>query len=148
MFTALDIVTNRVIGQCFAPHRAAEFRRFLDEVEARVPRKLDVHLVMDNHATHKAQTVKAWLLKQPHWHVHFTPTSASCLNQVERFVALLTERQLLRRVHRSMDELKASITTFIDAPNADPKPFRWTKSADDVLASTARFRRLNTPQTE
>ena len=146
LFAALDIATGRVIGTCFARHRGAEFRRFLDEVEARVPPGLDVHLIMDNYATHKVAPVKAWLLKRPHWHVHFTPTSASWLNQVERFFALLTERQLRRGVHRSVAELRACIEAFVDAHNADPKPFRWTKSADDILASVERFCLLNTPQ--
>jgi len=146
LFAALDIATGRVIGQCFARHRAIEFRRFLDAVEANVPRELDIHLVMDNYATHKAPVVKAWLLKRPRWHVHFTPTSASWLNQIERFFALLTERQLRRGVHRCLSDLHAAIHTFIDAHNADPKPFRWTKSADDVLASVERFCLLNSSQ--
>ena len=139
LFAALDVATGRVIGKCFARHRAAEFRRFLDEVEAHVPSDVDVHLVMDNYATHKAPTVRNWLLKRPHWHVHHTPTSASWLNQVERFFALLTDRQIRRGVHRSLASLHDAITTFIDQHNADPKPFRWTKSADDILASIERF---------
>ena len=143
LFAALDIATGRVIGRCFARHRAAEFRRFLDQVEANVPPNLDVHLVMDNYATHKAPVVKAWLLKRPRWHVHFTPTSASWLNQVERFFALLTQRQLRRGVHRSVGELHTAITAFIDANNAEPKPFRWTKTAADILASVERFCLLN-----
>jgi transposase len=147
LFAALDIATGRVIGKCFARHRATEFRRFLDEVEANVPRRLDIHLVMDNYATHKAPVVKAWLLKRPRWHVHFTPTSASWLNQVERFFALLTERQLRRGVRRCVGHLHDAIHAFIDAHNANPKPFRWTKSADDILASVERFCLLNSPQT-
>jgi len=139
LFAALDVATGRVIGKCFARHRAAEFRRFLDEVEAHVPSDVDVHLVMDNYATHKAPTVRNWLVKRPHWHVHHTPTSASWLNQVERFFALLTDRQLRRGAHRSLASLHEAITAFIDQHNADPKPFRWTKSADDILASIERF---------
>lgn len=144
LFAALDISTGRVIGKCYVRHRATEFRRFLDEVEAQVPSGIEVHLVMDNYATHKAPVVKAWLLKRPHWHVHFTPTSASWMNQVERFFALLTERQIRRGVHCSVDALHQAITTFIAANNADPKPFRWTKSADHILASVERFCLRNT----
>ena len=139
LFAALDVATGRVIGKCFARHRAAEFRRFLDEVEAHVPSDVEVHLVMDNYATHKAPTVRNWLVKRPHWHVHHTPTSASWLNQVERFFALLTDRQIRRSAHRSLASLHEAITAFIDQHNADPKPFRWTKSADDILASIERF---------
>jgi transposase len=145
LFAALDIATGKVIGQCFPRHRAAEFRRFLDEIEANVPKHLDVHLVMDDYATHKTRLIRAWLAKRPRWHVHLTPTSSSWLNQVERFFALLTERQIRRGVHRSVSELKAAIQAFIDKHNADPKPLRWTKSADDILASIERFCIYNTP---
>ena len=144
LFAALDIATGKVIGQFYPRHRAVEFRRFLDEIEANVPKDLDVHLVIDNYATHKAPLVRAWLARRPRWHVHLTPTSSSWLNQVERFFALLTERQLRRAVHRSVPELKAAIQTFIDNHNADPKPFRWTKSADHILASVERFCVYNT----
>jgi transposase len=146
LFAALDVATGRVIGKCFARHRAAEFRRFLDEVEAHVPSDVDVHLVMDNYATHKAPTVRNWLVKRPHWHVHHTPTSASWLNQVERFFALLTDRQLRRGAHRSLASLHDAITAFIDQHNADPKPFRWTRPADDILASIERFCHRVAPQ--
>ncbi len=139
LFAALDIATGRVIGKCYPRHRAMEFRKFLDEIEANVPADLDVHLVMDNYATHKAPLIRNWLAKRPRWHVHLTPTSSSWLNQVERFFALLTERQIRRGIHRSLDALHAAITAFIDHHNADPKPFRWTKSADDILASIERF---------
>jgi len=146
LFAALDVATGRVIGKCFARHRATEFRRFLAEVEAQVPADAEVHLVMDNYATHKAPTVRNWLLKRPHWHVHHTPTSASWLNQVERFFALLTDRQPRRGVHRSLASLHDAITAFIDQHNADPKPFRWTKSADDILAGIERFCHRVTPR--
>jgi len=145
LFAALDIATGRVIGQCYPRHRATEFRRFLDQIEAAVPADLDVHLVMDNYATHKTKLVRDWLAKRPRWHVHLTPTSASWLNQVERFFALLTERQIRRGVHRSLDALHQAITRFIDQHNADPQPFRWTRSADDILASIERFCLRNTP---
>lgn len=139
LFAALDIATGQVIGKCYPRHRAAEFRKFLDEIEAAVPGDLDVHLVMDNYATHKTPLIRKWLARRPRWHVHLTPTSSSWLNQVERFFALLTDRQIRRGIHSSVAALKAAITTFIERHNADPKPFRWTKSADDILASIERF---------
>ena len=145
LFAALDIATGHVIGKCYPRHRASEFRRFLDEIEAAVPSDLDVHLVMDNYATHKAPLVRSWLAKRPRWHVHLTPTSSSWLNQVERFFALLTERQIRRGIHRSVAALQDAISRFIDHHNADPKPFRWTKSADDILASIERFCVRNAP---
>jgi transposase len=147
LFAALDIATGRVIGKCFPRHRAAEFRCFLDEIEANVPTDLDVHLVMDNYATHKAPLVRNWLARRPHWHVHLTPTSSSWLNQVERFFALLTDKQIKRGVHRSLGALHAAINAFIEQHNAEPKAFRWTKSADDILASIERFCTYNrTPE--
>ena len=145
LFAALDIATGRVIGKCFPRHRATEFRKFLDEIEANVPRDLDVHLVMDNYATHKTPLIRNWLVRRPRWHVHLTPTSSSWLNQIERFFALLTERQIRRGVHRSIDALHSAIDAFIVSHNADPKPFRWTKSADDILAAIERFCLYNVP---
>ena len=145
LFAALDIATGQVIGKCFPRHRATEFRRFLDEIEANVPKDLDVHLVMDNYATHKTPLIRSWLAKRPRWHVHLTPTSSSWLNQVERFFALLTDKQIRRGVHRNVADLQADISAFIDRHNADPKPFRWTKSADDILASIERFCLYNAP---
>lgn len=139
LFAALDIATGRVIGRCYARHRTTEFRKFLDEIEAAVPPDLHVHLVMDNYATHKTKLIRNWFARRPRWHVHLTPTSSSWLNQVERFFALLTERQIRRGIHRSVVALKGAITAFIEQHNADPKPFRWTKSADDILASIERF---------
>jgi transposase len=146
LFAALDIATGKVIGKCYPRHRAAEFRKFLDKIEANVPNDLDVHLVMDNYATHKTQIIRDWLVKRPRWHVHFTPTSASWVNQVERFFALITERQIKRGAHRSLDALHTAIDSFIVQHNADPKPFRWTKSADDILASIKRFCIRNMPK--
>jgi transposase len=145
LFAALDIATGRVIGKCYSRHRAIEFRKFLDEIETAVPADLDVHLVIDNYATHKAPLIRNWFARRPRWHIHLTPTSSSWLNQVERFFALLTDRQIRRGVHRSVAALKAAITTFIERHNADPKPFRWTKSADDILASIERFCVYNAP---
>ena len=104
-----------------------------------MPANLDVHLVMDNYATHKTSAVQRWLAANPRGNVHFTPTGASWINRVERFFALLTERQLRRGAHRSTQELEQAIRHYIDTVNADPRPFRWTKSADDILATIKRF---------
>lgn len=139
LFAALDVATGKVIGRCFARHRAREFRAFLNTIEANVPDDLDVHIVMDNLATHKTKTIRDWFARHPRWHIHFTPTSASWINQVERFFALLTDKQLRRGVHRSTKELEATILSYIDTVNDDPRPFRWTKSADDILATIRRF---------
>jgi transposase len=145
LFAALDIATGKVIGEFYPRHRAAEFRKFLDAIEANVPKDLDVHLVMDNYATHKTPLIRAWFAKRPRWHVHLTPTSASWINQVERFFAALTDKKIRRGVHRSVAELEADIVAYIERHNADPKPFRWTKSADDILAAIERFCLYNTP---
>lgn len=145
LFAALDIATGAVIGKCYGRHRAREFRDFLDEIERNIPSDLDVHLVMDNYATHKTPLIRGWLAKRPRWHVHLTPTSASWLNQVERFFALITERRIRRGVYRSVAALRADIMAFIDLQNTEPKPFRWIKSADDILASIERFCRYNAP---
>lgn len=139
LFAALDIATGAVIGKCYARHRSHEFRAFLDEIEANVPKDLDVHLVMDNYATHKTPLIRNWLAKRPRWHVHLTPTSASWLNQVERFFALITEKKIRRGIYRSVAALKEDIKAFIDQHNNNPKPFRWIKSADKILASIERF---------
>ena len=139
LFAALDTATGQVIGRCFARHRAREFRAFLNTVEARVPADLDVHIIMDNLATHKTKAIRDWFARHSRWQVHYTPTSASWINQVERFFALLTEKQLRRGVHRSTKDLEAAILGYIDTVNADPKPLRWTKFADDILASIERF---------
>ena len=139
LFAALDVATGKIIGRCFPRHRAKEFLRFLRQIEAHVPADLDVHLVMDNYATHKTPAIQRWLAKRPHWHVHFTPTGASWLNQVERFFADLSERQIRRGVHRSTEELEAAIVSYIETVNQNPRPFIWTKSADDILAAIQRF---------
>jgi transposase len=139
LFAALDTKTGKVIGQNQQRHRSAEFRNFLDTIEKNVPEELDVHLIMDNYGTHKTKLIQNWLVKRPRFHVHFTPTSASWLNLVERWFALLTERQLRRGVHRSTKELKAAIDDFIHNHNRDPKPFIWHKNADQILDSVARF---------
>lgn len=139
LFAALDIATGAVIGKCYKRHRATEFLDFLKQIDGNVPGGLDVHIIMDNYATHKTPMVKAWLARRPHYHVHFTPTSASWINQVERWFAELTRKQIQRGVHTSTAQLEADIRSFIDQHNANPKPFRWTKSADDILAAVKRF---------
>lgn len=139
LFAALDVATGKIIAKCYPKHRSAEFRKFLDKIDAAVPADLDIHMIVDNYATHKTKLIKDWLAKRPRWHVHFTPTSASWINQVERFFALLTGKQLQRGVHRSTTELEAAINAFIDTANQNPKPFKWTKTADDILASIKRF---------
>src|ERR671916_453001 len=139
LFAALDVKAGTIIGKCMARHRASEFRRFLDEVEKNMPDGLDIHVVMDNASSHKTKLIRDWFAKRLRWHVHFTPTSSSWINQVERFFALLTEQQIKRSTHRSTKELEAAITAYIQARNENPKPFRWTKSADDILASIERF---------
>jgi transposase len=148
LFAALDVATGKVIGKCYPRHRAREFLNFLRTIDANVPDGLDVHLVMDNYATHKTAAIRAWLAKRPHWHVHLTPTGASWINQVERFFADLTTRQIRRGVHHSTQDLEAAIRAYIDTVNDDPKPFRWTKSADDILATIQRFclRTIDTAQ--
>ena len=139
LFAALDVKAGTIIGQCMPRHRAQEFRRFLDTVENSVPADLDVHVIMDNASSHKTKLIRDWFAKRPRWHTHFTPTSASWINHVERFFALLGEQQIKRGAHRSTKELEAAIAAYIAARNADPKPFRWTKTADDILASIERF---------
>ena len=114
--------------------------RLPEEIDTRVPKDLDIHIVMDNSATHKTAQVRAWPARRPRHHAHFTPTSASWINRVERWFAELTRKQLQRGVHASTRQLEADIRAFIEKHNRDPKPFKWTKSADDILASVKRFR--------
>ena len=139
LFAALDIATGEVIGEVHRRHRSSEFVRFLRTIEASVPSYLDVHLVMDNYGTHKTSSIKAWFARHPRFHVHFTPTSASWLNQVERWFAALTEKYLRRGTHRSTRQLEDAIRHYLDVYNANPKPFVWSKSADEILASLERF---------
>ena len=139
LFAALDVATGKVIGQCRRRHRASEFLKFLNQVDASVPNDLDVHVVLDNLSTHKTPAVHRWFLRHPRWHLHFTPTYSSWLNQVERWFALLEQKQLKRGAHRSTHELEKAIYDFIEVSNEDPKPFIWTKSADDILANLERF---------
>jgi transposase len=139
LFAALDIASGFVIGKCYKRHRAAEFLDFLKQIDARVPEGVDIHIIMDNYATHKTVLVKNWLARRPHYHVHFTPTSASWINQVERWFAELTRKQIRRGVHTSTKQLEVDILAFIERHNENPKPYRWTKSADEILASVKRF---------
>ncbi len=139
LFAALDTKTGEVIAECHKRHRSIEFRRFLDTIEATVPQGLDIHLIVDNYQTHKTQIIKRWLLKRPRFHLHFTPTSSSWLNLVERWFGALTEKQLRRGVFRSTRELEDTILRYVDITNHDPKPFVWTKSADQILQTLARF---------
>lgn len=139
LFAALDLATGRVIGECHRRHRGIEFRKFLDTVEDAVPANLDVHLILDNYGTHKMPLIRRWLTRHPRYHLHFTPTSASWLNLVERWFATLTERQLRRGVHRSTRELETALKHYLAVHNQEPKPFVWTKTADEILANVARF---------
>ena len=139
LFAALDVASGFVIGKCYKRHRAAEFLNFLKEIDGQVPKRLDIHIVMDNYATHKTPKIKAWLARRPQYHVHFTPTSASWINQVERWFAELARKQLRRGVHTSVRQLEADIRSFINRHNQNPRPFKWTKSADQILASVKRF---------
>jgi transposase len=139
LFAALDTATGTVIGRCFPRHRSVEFRRFLDTVEARVPPDVDVHLVLDNYGTHKTALVQDWLLKRPRFQLHFTPTSASWINLVERVFSDLTTKQLQRGSHGSTRSLERAINEYLDVINENPRPFIWTKTADEILESVKRF---------
>src|ERR1700710_683589 len=139
LFAAFDINAGTVIGACKRRHRATEMRAFLDPVEAAVPADFDVHLVLDNAATHKTRLIHDWLLKRPRWHLHFTPTSASWLNLVECWFSLLTRRCLQRGAFNSTGALEAAIHAYIEQTNAQPRPFVWTRTADEILASVKRF---------
>jgi transposase len=139
LFAALNAKTGTVIAETHRRHRSVEFRKFLDRVDASVPPTMDVHLILDNYSTHKTPRIRAWLAKRPRFHVHFTPTYGSWLNLVERWFAELTTKQIKRSAHRSVPELERAIWAFLDVHNEDPKPFVWTKTADEILASIARF---------
>jgi transposase len=139
LFAALDTKTGTVIGQLHRRHRRIEFRKFLDTIDAEVPTALDVHLILDNYGTHKTALIRRWLARRPRFCVHFTPTSASWLNLVERWFAALTQKQIKRGAHPSTRALEAAIRQYIAVTNEDPKPFVWTKTADEILASVARF---------
>jgi len=139
LFAALDVATGKVIGQTHRRHRSTEFKGFLDRIEQEVPAELDVHLVLDNYGTHKTELIRRWLLRHPRFTVHYTPTYSSWINQVERWFATLTEKQLRRGTHRSTNELEDAIRLFVALHNQNPKPFVWIKTADQILASVRRF---------
>ncbi len=139
LFAALDVKAGTVIGACKPHHRSVEFRAFLDRVEGCVPADLEVHLVLDNLKTHRTRLIHDWLVKRPRFHLHFTPTSASWLNLVECWFALLSRRHLERGASTSTGDLEAAIHAYIAETNANPKPFVWTKTADNILANVARF---------
>jgi transposase len=138
LFAALDVATGQVIGQLKRRHRSAEFIDFLNTVAKNVPSDQPIHLIMDNASTHKTDAVRAWFAKRPNFHAHFTPTSASWLNQVERFFSTLSEKWIKRGTHRSVQELEKSIHHYLREYNKTPKPFVWTKSADYILEKVKR----------
>jgi transposase len=139
LFAAFDLASGSVIAQPYRRHRHQEFLRFLKLIDAAVPKDLDLHLVLDNYATHKTPAIKDWLLKHPRFHLHFTPTSSSWMNLVERWFAELTNRKLRRSAHRSVTELETDIRKWINEWNKNPKPFVWTKSADEILETLAAY---------
>lgn len=140
LFAALNVVTGNVIGKCFDRHRHEEFLRFLRILDTQVPRKLQVHMILDNYGTHSHPQVKTWLAKHPRFHLHFTPTSSSWLNMVERFFAKITDKAIRRGVFRSVDDLIAAIEQYLRVHNNDPVPFVWTATAEQILAKVARAR--------
>jgi transposase len=140
LFAALDVLTGTVIGQCLPRHRHEEFLTFLKVIDRQVPRGLQIHLILDNYATHKHADVATWLKRHKRFHLHFTPTSSSWLNQVERWFRDLTDKNLRRGIFASVPDLIASIQTYLDAHNADPKPYAWTATAESILAKVQRAR--------
>src|SRR5215211_72908 len=139
LYAALDIATGKVIGSLHSRHRAIEFRKFLQTLDRQVPAELDVHLVLDNSSTHKTPAIQRWLAAHPRFVVHFTPTSSSWPNLVERWFAELTTKKLRRGAHRSVRQLNTDIRAWIETWNDDPRPFIWTKTADEILDSIARY---------
>jgi len=139
LFAALDVATGKVIGRCYRRHRTREFRRFLNTIDREVPKDLDVHIVADNYTTHKTAAIRRWFAKRPRFHIHFTPTGASWLNQVERWFSLITQRQIRRGVHRSVPQLERAIKDYLAVYNENPAPLSWTKNADEILASVKSF---------
>ncbi|MCH0557317.1 IS630 family transposase [Streptomyces sp. MUM 16J] len=147
LFAALNTATGEVIGSLHRRHRAAEFKKFLAKLDKEVPAELDVHLICDNYATHKTPAIQKWLLAHPCFHMHFTPTSSSWLNQVERWFGLLTDQQIRRGVHKNVQALKKDIRDWNAHWNEDPKPFTWTKSADEIFERLAGYlNRLPNPK--
>jgi transposase len=139
LFAAFNIADGTVISQLHRQHRAVEFRTFLNAINRAVPANLDVHLICDNYGTHKTPIIKAWLARHPRFHMHFTPTGSSWINQVERWFAYLTDQIVQRGAHNSVAKLEADIRGWIAAWNAEPKPFVWTKTAEEILESLSRY---------
>jgi putative transposase len=139
LFAALDVLDGSVIAQCKPRHRHQEFLGFLRTIEANVPKDLDIHLIVDNYSTHKHARVKAWLAARPRWHIHFTPTYSSWLNQVERFFGLITDKAIRRGSFRTVKELVSQIDHFISCYNKNCKPFVWTATAESILAKLERL---------
>ena len=149
LFAAFNIADGTVIGELHRRHRAIEFKKFLVTIDKAVPRELDVHLVCDNYATHNTPEIKTWLGRHPRFHVHFTPTGSSWINQVERWFGLLTDKLIRRGVHTSVKALEDDIRAWIDTWNENPRPFRWTKTADEILHSLADYlARIAPPATD
>jgi transposase len=139
LFAALNVATGKVIGECHRRHRSQEFLQFLKTIDAGESPELDIHLILDNYGTHKTPRVRRWLAARPRLHLHFTPTGASWLNLVERWFALLAEKQIKRGTHRSTRALEEAIREYLAMTNESPKPFIWTKTADEILVSVARY---------
>jgi transposase len=139
LFAALDVATGRVHTQLYSRHRAIEFKKFLGHLDREVPKQLDVHLILDNYSTHKTAEIHRWLLRHPRFHLHFTPTSSSWLNLVERWFGELTEKKLRRSSHRSVKELIDDINAWVTSWNADPQPYKWVKSAEQIFESIASY---------
>src|SRR3954447_14517352 len=139
LYAALDLTSGQVMHALRQRHRAIEFRKFLVQIDKQVPSHLDVHLVLDNASTHKTPAIQTWLAAHPRFVLHFTPTSSSWLNLVERWFAELTTKKLRRGAHRSVRQLNTDIRAWIDTWNEDPRPFIWTKTADEILESIARY---------
>ncbi|WP_326771012.1 IS630 family transposase (plasmid) [Streptomyces sp. NBC_01591] len=149
LFAAFNIADGTVISELHRRHRAIEFKKFLIRIDKAVPTGPDVHLVCDNYATHNTAEIKTWLGKHPRFHVHFTPTGSSWMNQVERWFGLLTDKLIRRGVHTSVTALEKDITAWIDTWNENPKPFTWTKTADEILKSLADYlTKISPPSTE
>lgn len=139
LFAALDVATGKVIGRCHRQHRHQEFLAFLRRIDREVPPDMEIHLVLDNYATHKTPKVTAWFQKRPRYHLHFTPTSASWLNQMERWFAKITEERIRRGAFRSVAELERAIHDYIEKHNQNPKPFVWSATADLILCRVQGF---------
>jgi len=140
LFAALNVLTGTVIGQCLPRHRHGEFLKFLRAIDRQVPKGLEIHMILDNYGTHKHANVQAWLAKHPRFHPHFTPTSSSWLNLVERWFRNLTDKAIRRGVFKSVPDLIAAIEEYLSANNDDPKPFVWTATAEEILAKVRRGR--------